>query len=512
MHRLLCLSISVLLLADARCGSAEQHADSPIAISAHPQLFLDDHLIGESHGLRRELMQPERHPQNPLIVQDRPWEQRMLSVYGSVLFDADASRYRCWYLASESDAGVPDTPEAPGTAEYMQCYAESDDGIHWRKPRFGERPFGRHSAHNIVIPNAHGFCVLHEPNEADPSRRFKGLGGNVLGFSGDGINWSMDTPAAESWKAAVGKNDTGSCVVRWNDEYLAFVRFQEPERSVVDEKRGLEWQGVMRGVGLCVSRDFQTWAPKESVFKADLTDGYPWTQPYGMSVTPYGDVLIGLVPMLRLDPEAANNSLGTIEVQMVVSRDGRNWGRVADRAVFMRGAETPPGSTASAWDAHVYPSTTMLVKNDTVSVYYTGTNYRHGERRRIPELQATFGIGVSTLRADRFVALQPASADAEGTLETRPLKFAGNTLLINADAEPGDIAVELCNASGEVIEGFDRAHCTLTPRDELRYEVSWAVDGSRRTIADAVNEDGARLRFVVNRGSLYAFQVVSSQG
>ena len=54
------------------------------------------------------------------------------------------------------------------------------------------------------------------------------------------------------------------------------------------------------------------------VFKADEKDGYPWTQAYGLCVTPYGDVLIALVPMVHLKPEEANNSYGTMDVQMAV--------------------------------------------------------------------------------------------------------------------------------------------------------------------------------------------------
>ncbi len=78
-------------------------------------------------------------------------------------------------------------------------------------------------------------------------------------------------------------------------EYLAYVRAQ------VDEP---EWSGVMRGVGLSVSKDFENWARKKTVLTTDEVDGYPWTQPYGSSVTPS--------PTLALPPWGhANKGLWT---------------------------------------------------------------------------------------------------------------------------------------------------------------------------------------------------------
>lgn len=481
----------------------------PTLAPGSPQLFLDDFLIARTQCLKRQLETPVRHPRNPLIVQDRPWEARMLSVYGTVLVDSRGDRFRCWYLASPSDAGIPDTPEAPGTAEYIQCYAESDDGVSWRKPNVTGRAYGPYRAHNIVLARAHGFCVLQTPEDPDAGRHYRGLGGNVLGFSPDGIHWSINTPAAASWAAAVGKNDTSSCVVRWQGQYLAYVRYQEPERTVQDSATGIAWQGVMRGVGLSSSSDFNHWTAKESVFKADLRDGYPWAQPYGLCVTPYGDVLIGLVPMLHLAPGPNNNARGTMDVQMVVSRDGRHWQRVADRASFLDDAQNASQAVRQRpWDAHIFPSTTMFVRDDTVYVYYTGTNLLHGEGRSTPGLKARYGIGLATLPADRFVALRPDPTGSEGLLQTRPFQTRSSRLLVNAQVDPADLEVELCDAAGNVLPGLGRHLSRLAARDRLRYEVQWESSVATRSLGDALKSQAAIcLRFYLRRGALYGFEV-----
>ena len=498
-------SLFVLAIPLCLCAACAAGPKS-VTISDAPQLFLDDYVIAKMSGLRREIRRPRRHPANPMIVQDKPWETRMIEIYGTVLYDPRIRKYRCWYLATESDSGVPDTPEAPGTAEYYQCYAESDDGITWTKPAVGAKAYGRHKKHNIVIRDAHGFCVLSTPDDPDPAKRYRGIGGNTLGFSPDGVVWDIRTRARKNWARAVRKNDTSSCVVFWKGEYLAFVRNQEPERRVMDPKTGIEWRGVQRGVGLCISKDFVHWTPKKSVFKSDKKDNHPWTQPYGICVTPYGDVLIGLVPMLRLVPRKGNNGYGPIETELVVSRDGRAWNRVAERAVFMGERKHVPGGRRH-WDMRAYPGTTMFVKNDEVHIYYTGMNTWHGERPK--GLRRRMAIGLATLPADRFVAVLPADGK-EGMLQTKPLAASGDDLLINAETgRLGDLKVELLDARGGVVAGFDRSRSQLAAADKLRSRVHWDQGaGVVRSWSDAVRDGARALRFILRgKAQLYAFQL-----
>jgi len=505
------LSGHVFCVGTLDAGGDRQSPAEAIDVSSHPQLFLDDFLIADTHNVQRVVRQPVRHPANPLITNDRPWEQRMMSVYGTVLYDDQARKYRCWYSASESDAGIPDTPEAPGTAEYYQCYAESEDGLRWIKPNVGSQQFGRHKEHNIVVSDAHGLCVLPIRDPKGPVLRYLGVGGSTLVTSADGIAWQKVASGENNWRRAVGKNDTSSCVIRWKGEYLAFVRFQGQERDVVDPETGQTWRGVMRKVGLSTSSDGVHWTPKQRVLASDEADGYPWSQPYGISVTPYGDVLIGLLPILRLQPQAKNNSYGALEVQLVVSRDGRNWHRVANRAPFMKPTHLENVSGKRPWDMEVYPSTTLLVRDQKVHLYYTGKNLQHGEKRLFPDrsLKSTFGIGLATLPADRFVALRPGDAGSEAMLQTKPLTSAGNELLVNADVAASDLRVELLDSKGAVLEGFAADASRAIRHDPLRYRVRWISDaGKERTLGDAASTSPIVVRLRWRDGDLYAFQAV----
>jgi predicted choloylglycine hydrolase len=452
-----------------------------INISNHPQLFLDDMLVARMTNLERQVQKPVKHPANPLITQTLPWEKRLISIYGTALYDAESDKFRIWYTAGENRDGIPDNPEHPVTAEYFICYAESQDGIAWTKPLVSNEKFGLHDKHNIVMPHGHGLCVLATPDDPDPAKKFKAAGGATFGFSPDGIRWD-----ARNWREAVGKNDTSTSVVYWKGQYLAFVRYQVKDP---------QWPGVMRGIGLCVSKDFETWTPKELIFTTDKEDGYPWTQPYGLPVTPYGDQLIGLLWLLRLEQKENNNSLGDEYTQLMVSRDGRKWQRVADRQVFLE-------PTPDTWDQgriHA-PATTMFVKDDQVYIYYSASETRHGSGS-----WGKPGIGLATLPADRFVALRQKEDKNAGILETPLLQLPKGQLLINANLNGGSLQVELLDAKGKGIPGFERSNSKLAKHDNLRYKVDWGENAGR------IPDQPVALRFILNKAELFAFQVKANE-
>lgn len=484
------------------------------SISQKTQLFLDDHLIDDTVNLCRQMKQPVKHPANPLFGQDRPWEDQCL-VYVSVLFDDDLDRFRCWYMAAEAFRQIlPDQPEIAKLGKYYVCYAESIDGIHWTKPAVGRSGLSDHAGHNIVIPGGHGVCVLKTPDDPDPRRRYKAVGGNVVACSPDGIAWTL-----RDWADAVGKNDTCPSLVQWEGQYLAYVRNQEDDP---------EWPGVMRGVGLCASDDFDHWTPKSSIFTTDKRDGYPWVQPHALCVTRYGDVLIGLLPILEIVPEPGNNILGDMPVQLVVSRDGRQWHRVADRGAFLP-QETAGPIGRRSWDLRFHPATHFFVKDDVIHLYYYGSLQRWGEGAwlngrqkfghrddRVGEAHdlypaRRYGVGLATLPADRFVSVRPVNWAAEGRLTTVPVACAGRDLLVNASVDAGDLLVELLDDNGDVIPGFDRSRSHLDACDALRCRVLWQEKGLEKPLAAALQDRRSiSFRFILRNCELFAFQVTGN--
>ena len=87
-------------------------------------LFLDDSRLADVCRATRVWHQAKKLPE-PVLRGDQAWERGGVAAYGSVL--RWRGRYHIWY---SNWLRSPDL--MPGV-----CYAVSDDGIHWTKPRLG---------------------------------------------------------------------------------------------------------------------------------------------------------------------------------------------------------------------------------------------------------------------------------------------------------------------------------------------------------------------------------------
>ena len=86
----------------------------------------------------------------------------------------------------------------PGTAQFT-CYAESPDGISWKRPNLGLFEVEGTRDNNVILtpevaPVTHNFCPFIDKNpDAPTSERFKAVGGGGSGLypfvSADGIRW-----------------------------------------------------------------------------------------------------------------------------------------------------------------------------------------------------------------------------------------------------------------------------------------------------------------------------------
>lgn len=56
-------------------------------------LFVDDYRIQEMRAARRVLHQPEKHPGNPVLRPERPWEEAALHA-GAFLYDEERGCFR----------------------------------------------------------------------------------------------------------------------------------------------------------------------------------------------------------------------------------------------------------------------------------------------------------------------------------------------------------------------------------------------------------------------------------
>jgi hypothetical protein len=104
-----------------------------------------------------------------------------------------------------------------------------------------------------------------------------------------------------------------------------------------------------------------------------------------------------------------------------------------------------------------------------------------------------------TTRVRRRIDDEPSD---QGVLITRPVKFSGAHLFVNADVSDGELRVEVLDASGHAIAGLTRDLCVPVAGNGTRLPVTW-----RQASLASLAGQTVRFKFVVSRGRLFSFWV-----
>jgi len=493
-------------------------AGKPVAIGSRLELFVDDFIIDRLHGARSVLHHPV--PRETAIVHDAPWEGSG-SGYHSVF--QDGSLYRMYYKAWHLD--VSGGRLKSNAHPLYCCYAESDDGIRWRKPKLGLFEFRGSKANNIVMASgkfgavnvdAGHPAVFKDDNPNCPARArykafFRSAGPHgLLAFgSPDGLHWS---PLADRPVITAGAFDSQNLAF-WDpvrEQYRAYWRI-----FTAGVTTGKTWRPAgVRAIRTATSNDFIHWGPH-----ADLTyKNSPPEHLYTNQVKPYyraPHILIGFPTRyvergwsdsMRALPElehrklraAASLRYGTAltEGLLMASRDGvlfERWSEAFLRPGIQRPGTWQYGQGYIAW--HLVETRSSLPGAPNELSLYATESYWTGDSSELRRY---------TLRIDGFVSVQgPMSG---GELVTRPLTFNGSRLLLNfSTGAAGAIQVELQDASGSPYRGFALADCNVVFGDELARPVSWKGGAELASLAGKP----VRLRFVLHDADLYAFRFAS---
>ena len=100
-------------------------ATEPIDIGSRRELFVDRFLIDTMDGTDLELHHPKLA--ETVLKREYPWEGIFAFGYMTVLKDGD--HYRLYYRT------YPGLEAGDGEEKELTCYAESTDGIHWKKTK-----------------------------------------------------------------------------------------------------------------------------------------------------------------------------------------------------------------------------------------------------------------------------------------------------------------------------------------------------------------------------------------
>ena len=100
-------------------------------------------------------------------------------------------------------------------------------------------------------------------------------------------------------------------------------------------------------------------------------------------------------------------------------------------------------------------------------------------------------IGLATIPRDRFVAL--SAGEQPGQILTKPLRFDGRVLHLNANARSGRMTVEMLDASGKLV-----AQSKPITGDALDIPVEWEAGGLEAATPPVT------LRIQMHRAELFA--------
>lgn len=452
-------------------------------------LFLDPAFLRQAEGATLRVNPPQ--PREIVIRADRPWERLMISLFCTVL--DERPRLRMWYICRDAD-------NRPNVA-----YAESEDGVRWRKPNLGIVEYQGSKDNNLVGISSLEGVVFRDPN-GTPEQRYVYVTnvsrrGVVRYHSPDGLHWQSDPQPLLGFRS-----DTQN--VTFFDERLARYVLYLRGWDLKDD-----WESRLRKVVRLPLQSLSEPARIEPSGRGDdphhpslprIVDEIPTVlradardpancDVYNISAQPYAPDPRWYVGFPSFLLREKNVSDGRLEVQFVGSRDGITWHRY-DRAPY-----AGPGLQGSDTANMVFMGTGLAVRGQEIWQYGVGLRSRHGDvaarRRRTDGVIRRY-----VQRLDGFVALEFDLSG--GRCRTAPVRVDGRRMLLNVDTGAlGEIRVGLLDAQGSPIPGLTVEECDPLHTNATAAEVFWQ---DRSDLTALVGQE-VQVAFSGSRARLFSF-------
>ena len=515
-------------------------------------LFLDDHHVAEMSGLRRVMHRPMK--KGPVFLPRGETDGIRVQTASAPVWVPEENVFKLFYM------GFPYRSHGWIAGEIGSALAVSKDGLDWKRPVLNQVEISGSTANNrffVVDPNLRWgknkfMDVIHDPNDPDPKRRYKGL----LGASGrepvvspDGVRWK------KIGAKKIRSSDTSTLIHdELGDRYLAIF------------KNGTKFG---RSAAVAFSTDFKTWTTPRTTFHTDkqdqeialeriqkrladpkmqnpmFNDPHPktgWTPPgfdpaignsriptwraetYKLAVFPYEGLYMGM-PQIYYPTGPGlpkrNNTVGFHEIQLAFNRDPQlsreGWKRLGDRQPFIETSGLDKGLAGNFDRQQLGVLNRPVVMKDELWFYYIGAKGRslpyklwpdgtvRNEAKLTPAEKADFDDGwiaicLATLRRDGFVSL--TAGDKLGQLITKPFTATGDQLLLNVEVhDGGNTKVEVLDEDMQTIGGFELSSSVPLRGRSIEQTVRWTTRSNWRQLAGRK----VRLRIRLRNADLYAF-------
>lgn len=438
-------------------------AGDVIEMGSRLELFVDDFMIQQMSGTATQVLhKPE--PQEVVLVTDKPWEGNIC--WGYTPFE-DGDRYKMYYCARHA-AKVGDWGNMRGVA-----YAESSDGIHWKRPSLGRVKFDGYSGNNLInLPfSGAGFAPMKNDNPHAPRyAKYIATGwtskGLELAVSANGLDWQLADPSVIPVKGAFDSQNT----LFWDTHaklYRCYYRVFKPY--------------VGRAVMTCTSPDLKSWSePVDLQYPSATVE-----ELYTNAIQCYHrapHILVGFPTIYLRTPQEQ------VAPEFMSSRDGVTFHRWTEKIIPLTAPKDRDGNRSNymAYGFLELPSRPDEYSFYATEAYYVGTSTR---LRRF------------TYRIDGFVSV--SASNPGGEVLTKPLTFTGKFLVVNGVTKPGgSIRAEVLDEQGKPVAGKTLMECQPFTGDNIQHIIRW------QNSSDISAQAGkpTQLRFVLQDADLYSFQ------
>ena len=495
-------------------------------------LFVDDYHVRNLLSMKRVFGTAKKDPEP--ILTDIPGRR---ICWGCVL--ADEGKYRLWYESivpqnchELAAAGVwgrggdygfyPD--RHPGAVHVwetaMVSYAESDDGVTWRRPDLGLVEWQGSKANNIVldgsiaakqyngaVTNMDCPCVVRDET-APAAERYKlfAFWGSIHSHDGRADLDRSEADLQRFWDASAKYMMTSPDGIHWNGpvkrikehagggDYSGVTRDHRNSRWWYNDRarQGLWGPTYIRTAGLCCSETLDDWpAHVEQLFPlGEAEDFGAQYEHHGMVPFNYGDQDLGYLELsVKGQPKAT---------LLVSHHDGERWQRVDGCPPLI---ECGPAGTGDDMILNATRNAPLLVGDEMVIVY-------NGQREASDDSGAHEGyMYAARLRRDGFagMAVDKTAAtrhDRPALLQTQPVSVAAGALQLNIEGHDGTARAALFDEGAEPIDGFGFDDCLPIDEDNVRAEVRWRNAGISQLTGRRVI-----LMVELNAGTIWSYRL-----
>ena len=388
-------------------------------------LSIDDESLPLRENLVAYLSKPTARKE-PVLSPDKDDytapDQVASHFYGTVI--QDNGKFRMWYYSvGMKDPGDARKADVKNLTQGPVCYAESDDGINWTKPKLGQMEFhGSKNNNAIALPDEliESVHVIKDEEDPDPKRRYK-----MVYNPHNGTTWVIRTATSADgihWQAApdfgIGKFLETASFYKFNGLFVT-----HGQRLLFSEGGN---KGGRQG-HVVISSDFDHWLPgsvpafalPEPAEPTQRGQTLPYDQVHlGVGATSFGNVCVGLYGIWHNEPgdESSQKRWGwfgygkiSCDLGLVISNNGLRFREPVKGHVYISRHDAP----STPVPGKKYPTALTQSGNGIINV---------GDETRIyfgRWLNADYGMGyhgevaLAVLPRDRWGALglYPAPAN-----------------------------------------------------------------------------------------------------